>query len=117
MLPFLFFTDGSEDGQQFAAFFIVSLYLLPAFPPGFDNYFQPVLRFAGFGFTNCYFVFKISLTPGSIGLPVIGSDRCPAFGYLDNSFITKMERSDAIILGTLVQFRHFRHFFPQALLL
>jgi hypothetical protein len=24
--------------------------------------------------------------------------------------IQKMERSDAIILGTLVQFRHFRHF-------
>ena len=44
---YLFFADGSEYCQQFAAFFILSIHLLSSFPTNFYNYFKPRLSISG----------------------------------------------------------------------
>jgi len=75
----LFFADWCEYGQQFAAFFILRSHLLSIFPTNFNNYLKPILGFTCFTFTSCYFVFKIRLASGSVGLPVICPNWCSAF--------------------------------------
>jgi hypothetical protein len=41
--------------------------------PRLLNYFRPVLCFAGFAFTNTYFVSKISFASGPVCFPIISS--------------------------------------------
>ena len=48
----IFLVDAGEDGEEFATFFIIRLYLLPWYPSQVSYDFKPVLSFARFTLAN-----------------------------------------------------------------